>query len=292
MAAYLYSHRLNIPAGVAVPVAAAFLVEISLYAGMNTLALPAPVLWASAALSYLIYSIPTGVFHWQGLLLLAAATGAAIAWMRYAPPSLAADAAFVILFAALYISKALPDRVYLEPLAKLQTGALAQLMCFRLAVTCLLRYRSHPDFGFGWLPTAADWRIGLRYFCYLLPVAMLLVWLLHFRDMRIPRDYYWRAPATFLGIFFVVALGEECLFRGLILHRLRAVMPPLAALMLSSVVFGITHLWFSPFPNWKFAILASVCGVFYGSAYLAARGVRAAMVTHALTVAAWRTFLA
>ena len=69
-------------------------------------------------------------------------------------------------------------------------------------------------------------------------------------------------------------------------------MPPLAALAISRVAFGITHLWFSPFPNWKFAILASVCGVFYGSAYLKARAVRASMVTHAPTVAAWRTFLA
>ena len=36
---------------------------------------------------------------------------------------------------------------------------------------------------------------------------MGLVWLLHFR-------YYWRAPATFLAIFFVVGLAEECLFRA------------------------------------------------------------------------------
>ena len=274
------------------PVAAAFLIEISLYAGMNTLAMPAPVLWLSTLVSYLIYSIPTGVFHWRALLMLAAATGVAVVWMRYAPATLAADAGFLALFAALYIGKVLPDRVYLEPFAKVQTGALAQLMCFRLVVTCLLRYRSHPDFGFGWLPTAADWRIGLRTFAYLLPVAMGLAWLLHFREFRLAPDYYWRAPATFLTIFFVVALAEECLFRGLILHRLRALMPPLAALAISSAAFGITHLWFSPYPNWKFAILASVCGVFYGSAYLEARAVRASMVTHALTVAAWRTFLA
>ena len=111
------------------PVAAAFLIEISLYAGMNTLAMSAPVLWASALVSYVIYSIPTGVFNWQALLLLAASTGAAVAWMRYAPATLAADAAFLALFAALYISKILPDRVYLEPFAKAPVNSPLRFRC-------------------------------------------------------------------------------------------------------------------------------------------------------------------
>lgn len=276
----------------AIPVAIAFLVEISLYASMNSRAWPAPDLWASAAPSYLIYSIATGVFQWRGLLLLMAVTGLTVAWMRYAPATLTFDALFLALLGGVYISKILPDLVYLEPFPKVQTGALAQLMSFRLAVTCLLRYRSHPDFGFGFVPTATDWRIGLRHFLYFVPVGFALVWLLAFRDARLAPDFWWRAPATFLAFLWVVGLAEECLFRGLILHRLRGLLPPLPALALASVVFGITHLWFKPFPNWKFAILATVAGFFYGRAYLEARSVRASMVTHALTVTAWRTFLA
>ena len=105
-------------------------------------------------------------------------------------------------------------------------------------------------------------------------------------------NFWWRAPLTFIGILWVVGLAEECLFRGLLLHRLRATMRPLHALALSSLAFGLAHLWFPPFPNWKFVILASVAGLFYGRAYLEARAVRASMVAHALTVTAWRTFLA
>ena len=270
----------------------AFLVEISLYAGMNTIVWPAPLLWLSACASYLIYAIPTGVFHWQGLALILAVSGVAVGWMRYAPAELGYDVIFLALFGAVYISKVLPDTVYLEPVDKLQTGALAQLMCFRLAVTCLLRYRSHADLGFGFLPTAADWRIGFRYFLYFVPLGFALVWLLAFRDFRFARDFWWRAPLTFVAFLWVVGLAEECLFRGLILHRLRALLPPLAALVLSSLAFGVTHLWFKPFPNWKFAILATVAGFFYGRAYLEARSVRGSMVAHALTVTAWRTFLA
>jgi len=50
------------------------------------------------------------------------------------------------------------------------------------------------------------------------------------------------------------------------------------------------HLWYRPFPNWRIAILAAVAGVFYGLAYRQARSIRASMVTHALTVTAWRLF--
>ncbi len=258
---------------------------------MKALPWTAPLLWASASASYLIYSIPTGVFQWHSFAVLAVVTGLAVAWMRYTPPGLASDIAFFAVFAAVYLSRVL-HAGYVEPFPKVQTQALAQLMCFRVAVTCLLQYRSHEDLDFGFLPTAAHWRIGLRYFLYFMPVAATLVWLLAFHDFRLARDFWWRAPVTFIGFLWGLGLFEECMFRGLILHRLRALMPSMAALAVSSLAFGITHLWFKPYPNWKFAILASVAGLFYGRAYLEGRSVRASTVAHALTVTAWRTFLA
>jgi membrane protease YdiL (CAAX protease family) len=64
----------------------------------------------------------------------------------------------------------------------------------------------------------------------------------------------------------------------------------LFGLAAASVLFGAVHLTFHAFPNWRFAILAAVAGVFYGRAYMTARSVRAAMVTHALVNTAWRVF--
>ena len=63
-----------------------------------------------------------------------------------------------------------------------------------------------------------------------------------------------------------------------------------AGLLLTSLLFGSVHLWYRPFPNWRIAVLAAVAGVFYGLAYRQARSIRASMVTHALTVTAWRLF--
>jgi membrane protease YdiL (CAAX protease family) len=49
-------------------------------------------------------------------------------------------------------------------------------------------------------------------------------------------------------------------------------------------------LWYRAFPNWRFAVLATIAGLFYGLAFRQARSIRASMVTHALTVTALRLF--
>jgi len=91
----------------------------------------------------------------------------------------------------------------------------------------------------------------------------------------------------------VVALAEEFFFRGflqvLLAKRLRS---ETAGLVAASVLFGLAHLWFRSFPNWRFAIAAAVTGVFYGLAFLKAGSIRASMVTHALVVTTWRMFFA
>ena len=59
---------------------------------------------------------------------------------------------------------------------------------------------------------------------------------------------------------------------------------------MTSLLFGAAHLWFRDFPNWRMAAVAAVAGVFYGLAFRQAKSIRASMVTHALTVTAWRVF--
>jgi len=63
-------------------------------------------------------------------------------------------------------------------------------------------------------------------------------------------------------------------------------------LIVASVLFGAAHLWFRGFPNWKWLAIASVLGWFCGRARNQAGSIRAAMVTHALVITAWRAFFA
>ena len=62
------------------------------------------------------------------------------------------------------------------------------------------------------------------------------------------------------------------------------------ALALASVVFGTVHLWFRGFPNWRWALIATLLGLVCGHARNHTGGIRAGVVTHALVVATWRAF--
>jgi membrane protease YdiL (CAAX protease family) len=61
-----------------------------------------------------------------------------------------------------------------------------------------------------------------------------------------------------------------------------------AGLVLAAIAFGLVHLPFRSFPNWRFAALAALAGIFYGRAYQQTGSIRAAMVTHALVNTTWR----
>jgi len=99
------------------------------------------------------------------------------------------------------------------------------------------------------------------------------------------------ALGTFFGILCVVALGEEFFFRGLLQQWFRDwSRSEVVGVVAASLLVGTVHLWFRPFPNWRFAVLAAVAGVFYGLAFRKAASIRASMVTHALVVTTWRVF--
>ena len=114
------------------------------------------------------------------------------------------------------------------------------------------------------------------------------------RAVRAPAPL-WKTAGIFLGFFWVVALFEEFVFRGVLQQWLeewkwsRAV-----SLLIASAVFGFAHLWFTGgghrFPNWRWALIATALGWFCGHARNQAGSIRAGVVTHALVVATWREF--
>jgi len=59
---------------------------------------------------------------------------------------------------------------------------------------------------------------------------------------------------------------------------------PTAALLVTSLLFGLAHLWFRSFPNWRWVPVAAVLGWFCGRARNQAGSIRAGMVTHVLVV--------
>ena len=72
-------------------------------------------------------------------------------------------------------------------------------------------------------------------------------------------------PFTALGILLLTAWPEEFLFRGLLQNILsRVTGSDLAGWCTASVLFGLAHITNNHFPNWRYVLLATIAGFFYG----------------------------
>ena len=95
----------------------------------------------------------------------------------------------------------------------------------------------------------------------------------------------------FFGIYFTIAIPEELLFRGilqnLLCQSIRRGPRGLYGLLIASVIFGASHLHHAPVPNWRYAILATLAGVFYGYTFRNRQRISASALTHALVDTTW-----
>lgn len=242
---------------------------------------------ASFLAPYLIYAVSTGQFRWWGLVQLAALGTGFSLWYIVLPAGALADAAFLALVAAVVLRKYL-DPIYTSPVAGLHLEILGHLGLIRICAMVMLVERRVHETGFGFLPSRRDWLIGLRYFAYFVLVGFPLAWAMRVAHFG-PVMPLWKIGATFAGILWVVALSEEFFFRGLLQQWMAQwTGNTRLALAAAAILFGLAHLGFRGFPNWRFALAATVAGCFYGLAYNEAKSIRASMVTHALVVTTWR----
>jgi membrane protease YdiL (CAAX protease family) len=307
--AVIYSIEQHIPTRIVVPFTAAALIEIALYLvpgfastralieSINPVAARALAIQLSTLPPYLVYALGTGTFHWRTFALLAGLTTIVAAWYAIQTKKhLYIDLLFLTLFATVSLLKVFP-RIYVELAPHVTASILGQLMWIRLGILSVLTVRGLGGTGFGFLPTRKDWSIGIQHFILFAPVALVCGMLLKFAQPHNAFTVWWKGialfVATFAGILWVVALWEEFFCRGMLQQILtRRFKSTVGGILVASLVFGLSHLTFRQFPNWKFALLATLAGIFYGWAYVRAGSVRAAMVTHAIVVATWRTFFA
>lgn len=93
---------------------------------------------------------------------------------------------------------------------------------------------------------------------------------------------------TSLGILFFTAWPEELLFRGLLQNLLaKASKSELAGWWTASILFGFSHITNMGFPNWRYVILASIAGLFYGWTWRKTGSIFASAIVHAAVDITW-----
>jgi membrane protease YdiL (CAAX protease family) len=82
------------------------------------------------------------------------------------------------------------------------------------------------------------------------------------------------------------------LFRGLIQNWIqRVTKSPLWSLTVASLIFGASHLNNGPpVPNYRYFLLATIAGGFYGRAWRRTRSLMSSTLTHALVDTLWSVF--
>jgi len=96
------------------------------------------------------------------------------------------------------------------------------------------------------------------------------------------------SPLTALGILFFTAWPEEFLFRGILQNLLsRTLTNQWAGLVVASVIFGFSHIYHAPYPNWKYVLVATIAGLFYGHVWMRTRSLLPGTLVHALVDISW-----
>ena len=301
-AGLLYARQKNIPLSAAIPIIAAFLVEYSFYLvpgfkpARDWLAEHFSRPWfavflaVGAVLPYLIYSIPTGEFHWIALLVLCAIIATVSFWYVALGPSIVVDSLFLALLAAIVLSRPF-DHIYTSSAVK-GLSILGHLMLIHVGALATLTVRGDTGLTFGFLPSQRELIIGVQHFFYFLPIGFPLAMWLGVAHLNFSAGVLlWKALAYFFGALWVIALSEEFFFRGMLQQWLTEwTGRPWLSLGAASILYGASHLGFQHiFPNWKMAVIDSFLGCFCGLAFRKAGSIRASMVTHALVVTLWRT---
>ena len=253
-----------------------------------------PFLCLSAVLPYLVFGLATHTFERNRFELLFVLCAILTFWNTVLPQRLAFDVGFLVVAAAPVISRVF-GRIFISPDPRLHIDILGHLMWIRLGITVLLLLRGWDPGPFSFWPRWQEWKVGFLYYVLFLVPIVLLALVIRDAEFAPPHQVWWQVAGTAMGTFFatlwVVALGEELFFRGVVERALlQTWRAPIGAVLVSALLFGSAHLWFQQFPNWRQAAVAGLLGVACGLAYWKSGSVRAPMVSHALIVTTWRLF--
>lgn len=102
----------------------------------------------------------------------------------------------------------------------------------------------------------------------------------------------WSRWSTYAGLSLAIlmftAWPEELLFRGLLQNFLaRASKSEMAGWWTASVLFGFSHITNLGFPNWRYVILATIAGLFYGWTWRKTGSIFASALVHGAVDAVW-----
>ncbi len=234
------------------------------------------------AVPYILVSVPQDIFRWHWLALYAALPIAIAALLQQAA---AIDPeqhgnwrdAIILLLLGLAVDLRWFDGAWPTGLRALNELLLVDIGLYGFQAIRQLDGTGF-DFHLGW----SDWKSGLRELLFFTPFVLTLGLALEFIHPHTNQPQAGMAAVRWLMIFFFTAVPEELFFRGWVQNLLERRVGRTTALVIASVLFGLSHFnKRSAHFNWRYVLLATIAGIFYGRAWREHRRVPASTITHA-----------
>ena len=152
--------------------------------------------------------------------------------------------------------------------------------------------RQLDGIGFDLRLNRRDAATGLRQFACYTPIAIGLGLGLGFLHVHAVWPHPLLLVAAFFFTFGFIAIPEELFFRGWMQNLLERRLGRTPALLVTSVLFGLSHFnKRAAHFNWRYVLLAAIAGIFYGRAWRRDRRVGASAITHACVDTVWSQWL-
>jgi hypothetical protein len=241
-------------------------------------------------LAYVIYLAGTNNFTWWRaafgaaytltplLLTISAGTAKPGAWQDY------------VAMLAIFLPLKMRLLNSLWPIGGPMIASVAtMLLGISVALGVFLFVRQFDGIGYNIVWGRDAMLSALLHFALLALIVIPLGTALHFIRFD-PAQAHWKSlPGDAILIFLLTAWPEELLFRGLLQNSLsRTFANETAGWLAASVVFGLAHITNNGvFPNWRYALLATIAGIFYGRTWRKTNSIFTSAIVHALVDTIW-----
>ncbi len=251
------------------------------------------IVLALLALPYVLYAVGTADFRWLAFVRLLATAAPVIILYSVFPVRDQGKFNWQDILVAVWLVSIVLFHLF-KGIWNVPANLdfMARLFIVSLGALSWTYIRPVPDLGYrlDFIRTAL--LAAGRNFVFFAAVAIPLGFVLGFTSWH-PR---WHGLLDFLlaylEIFLFVAVLEELFFRGFLQNLLeKSLHSWWGGQLIASCIFGLFHILHAPFPNWRYFVMASIAGWFYGSSYRSSGTLLSSTLLHAMVDTVWRAFL-
>jgi membrane protease YdiL (CAAX protease family) len=241
---------------------------------------------------YLLVACSSGIFRWGWFVmyaLLPIAVAVLMDQARRIDPGQHGNLRDFLVLAVLGLAV---DLRWFEPAWPRHLAVFNKILLLDAGIYGLQMIRQLRGTGFDLRLRLRDAGIGLRELILYVPIATVLGLSIGFLHLHASWPRLPQFTGTFLLTFFFIAVPEELFFRGWLQNLLERRMGRSAALLFTSILFGLAHFNKRAVAfNWRYVLLAALAGIFYGRAWHQERRVGASALTHAGVDTIWSFWL-